>query len=138
VCPTYRKATLLATVRRLALGALIPPLRLHLSKWIERELVLPEGVSALPGAVRLWPYQREIANAIKDPACERVTLLKPTRVREAPRLRPTTAPHGPGRRWKRPTPGPAKSASDRDNPDSPRSVLHPVAGATGLSAKCQI
>jgi Phage terminase large subunit (GpA) len=87
VCPTYRKATLLATVRRLALGALIPPLRLHLSKWIERELVLPEGVSALPGAVRLWPYQREIANAIKDPACERVTLLKPTRVGEASRLR---------------------------------------------------
>jgi phage terminase large subunit GpA-like protein len=33
------------------------------------------------------PYQREIADAITDPACERVTLLKPTRVGEAPRLR---------------------------------------------------
>jgi hypothetical protein len=97
VCPTYRKATLLATVRRLALGALIPPLRLHLSEWIERELVLPEGVSALPGAVRLWPYQREITDTITDPACKRVTLLKPTRVAEAPRLHPTTAPHGLGR-----------------------------------------
>jgi hypothetical protein len=84
VCPTYRKATLLATVRRLALGALIPPLRLHLSEWIERELVLPEGVSALPGAVRLWPYQREITDTITDPACKRVTLLKPTRVAEGP------------------------------------------------------
>ena len=27
--------------------------------WIEREIVLPEGTSALPGKVRLWPYQRE-------------------------------------------------------------------------------
>jgi hypothetical protein len=34
----------------------------------------------------LWPNQREIADAISDPACERVTLLKPTRVGEAPRL----------------------------------------------------
>jgi phage terminase large subunit GpA-like protein len=41
---------------------------------------LPDGVSALPGMVRLWPYQREIANAIGDPAIERVTLVKPVRV----------------------------------------------------------
>jgi phage terminase large subunit GpA-like protein len=78
---------LLNATRAYALASLIPPPRLRLSEWIEREIVLPEGVSALPGAVRLWPYQREIANAIKDPACERVTLLKPTRVGEAPRLR---------------------------------------------------
>ena len=84
-------------VRVRALASLIPPPRLQLSQWIEREIVLPEGVSTLPGAVRLWPYQREIADAIKDPACERVTLLKPPRVGEAPRLHPTTAPHGPGR-----------------------------------------
>jgi phage terminase large subunit GpA-like protein len=79
--------TLLATIRTRALASLIPPPRLHLSDWIERNIRLPEGVSALPGAVRLWPYQREIADAISDPACERVTLLKPTRVGEAPRLR---------------------------------------------------
>jgi phage terminase large subunit GpA-like protein len=79
---------LLVAVRTRALAALIPPKRLRLSEWIERELVLPEGGSALPGAVRLWPYQHEIADdAITDPACERVTLLKPTRVGEAPRLR---------------------------------------------------
>jgi hypothetical protein len=32
--------------------------RLHLSQWIEREIVLPEGTRTLPGRVRLWPYQR--------------------------------------------------------------------------------
>jgi phage terminase large subunit GpA-like protein len=47
---------------------------------------LPDTV-AQPGPLCLWPYQREIADAITDPACERVTLLKPTRAGEAPRLR---------------------------------------------------
>ncbi len=41
---------------------------------------LPEGVSALPGRVKLWPYQREIADAISDPTIERVTIVKPVRV----------------------------------------------------------
>ena len=63
----------LADVRRRALAALVPPPRLQLSEWIEREIVLPEGTSALPGKVRLWPYQREIADAISDPLIERVT-----------------------------------------------------------------
>jgi hypothetical protein len=35
--------------------------------------VLPEGVPALPGKVRLWPYQRGVADAIYDPAIERVS-----------------------------------------------------------------
>ena len=72
--------TALATIRRNALHSLIPSLRLHLSEWIERNIRLPEGVSALPGPVRLWPYQREIADAISDPLIERVTLVKPVRV----------------------------------------------------------
>ncbi len=63
-----------------ALRALIPPPRLRLSEWIESEVVLPEGVSAQPGPVQLWPFQREIADAIGDPATERVTLVKPVRV----------------------------------------------------------
>ena len=29
-----------------------------------KNIRLPEGISALPGPVRLWPYQREIADAI--------------------------------------------------------------------------
>jgi phage terminase large subunit GpA-like protein len=70
----------LDAIRHRALAALISPPRLHLSAWIEREIVLPEGTSALPGRVRLWPYQREIADAISDPLIERVTLVKPVRV----------------------------------------------------------
>ncbi len=60
--------------------ALIPPPRLRLSDWIEGNVTLPEGVSAQPGPVKLWPFQREIADAIGDPAIERVTLVKPVRV----------------------------------------------------------
>jgi phage terminase large subunit GpA-like protein len=66
-------------VRRRALAALRPPPRLKLSEWIERSIALPDGVSATPGPMRLWPYQREIADAIGDPAVERVTLVKPVR-----------------------------------------------------------
>ena len=72
--------TLLECIRRRALASLIPPPRLKLSTWIEKNIRLPEGVSALPGPVRLWPYQREIADAIGDPAIERVTLVKSVRV----------------------------------------------------------
>lgn len=67
-------------VKARALSALIPPPRLRLSEWIEANLNLPEGVSAQPGPIRLWPFQREIADAIGDPMIERVTLVKPVRV----------------------------------------------------------
>jgi len=70
----------LPEVTRRAWAALRPPPRLLLSAWIERHVFLPDGVSALPGPVRLWPYQREIADAIGDPLLERVTLVKPVRV----------------------------------------------------------
>src|SRR5882724_3205822 len=61
-------------------AALRPPPRLALSEWLEQYVQLPVGTSALPGPLRLWPYQREIADAISDPAIERVTLCKPVRV----------------------------------------------------------
>src|SRR5262245_44487952 len=70
----------LADVEHRALAALRPPPRLRLSAWIETNLQLPEGLSALPGQVRLWPYQHAIADAIGDPTIERVTLVKPVRV----------------------------------------------------------
>lgn len=68
------------SIRRTALRAMIPPPRLRLSDWIEAEILLPDGVTAQPGPVRLWPFQREIADAIGDPLIERVTLVKPVRV----------------------------------------------------------
>ena len=72
--------TAIAEIRARALRSLLPPPRLRLSEWIEANIRLPEGVSALPGRVRLWPYQREIADAISDAEVERVTLVKPVRV----------------------------------------------------------
>jgi phage terminase large subunit GpA-like protein len=63
-----------------ALRSLVPPPRLQLSDWIEANIVLPEGTSALPGRVKLFPYQRAIADAIGDPAIERVTLVKCVRI----------------------------------------------------------
>lgn len=67
-------------IRATALSALMPPPKLLLSDWIEANINLPDDVSSLPGAVRLWPFQREIADAIGDPLIERVTLVKPVRV----------------------------------------------------------
>ena len=57
-----------------------PPPRLPLSTWIETNMRLPEGLAAKSGRVRLWPFQRGIADAISDPTIERVTVLKCVRV----------------------------------------------------------
>jgi phage terminase large subunit GpA-like protein len=70
----------LEEIARRALSALIPPVRLRLSDWIEANIHLPSGVSAIPGKVRLYPFQRAIADSLGDPAVERVTLVKPVRV----------------------------------------------------------
>lgn len=71
---------MLSAVRRNALLALTPPPRLSLSAWIEREIRLPADVSALPGAIRLYPFQAGIADAMSDPGIERVTVVKSARV----------------------------------------------------------
>jgi phage terminase large subunit GpA-like protein len=69
-------AEVLARARR----ALVPPPRLDLPDWIEANICLPDNLSAAPGPVRLWPFQRGIAEAIGDPGLERVTVIKPVRV----------------------------------------------------------
>ena len=70
----------LAALRQRALARLIPPPRLPLSEWIEATMRLPADVSAMPGEVRLYPFQRGIADAIGDPTIERVTLVKCVRI----------------------------------------------------------
>ena len=47
---------------------------------MERHLRLPEGLAAKPGPVRLWAFQKGIADAITDPTIERVTVKKCVRV----------------------------------------------------------
>jgi phage terminase large subunit GpA-like protein len=69
----------LATVRRNALRSLIPPPRIALSQWAEQNIHLPSDISALPGKMRMWPYMREICDAIGSPEVERVTLVKSAR-----------------------------------------------------------
>ena len=61
-------------------SALKPPAKIPLDGWIEEVINLPSGVSAVPGKVELWPFQRGIAEAIGDPLLERVSLVKPVRV----------------------------------------------------------
>jgi phage terminase large subunit GpA-like protein len=70
----------LKQMRRASLQHLAPPPRLKLSEWMERTIVLPEGDNAQSGRLRLYAYQREIADAISDPMIERVTLLKSARI----------------------------------------------------------
>jgi hypothetical protein len=62
--------TALSEVRRRALAALIPPERLPLSSFIEASVRLPQGTTAVPGPMRLYSYQRAIADSIGDPAVE--------------------------------------------------------------------
>jgi hypothetical protein len=69
--------------RAAAFRVLAPPPHLKLSEWLEKELRLP-ATSAQPGPIRLWPFQRAIADAIGDPAIERVTVVKPTRIVHQP------------------------------------------------------
>jgi phage terminase large subunit GpA-like protein len=61
-------------------GLLAAPPKLTLSEWAEANFVLASGSSARPGRFRLWPFQREILDAIGDPTIERVVIQKSTRV----------------------------------------------------------
>jgi phage terminase large subunit GpA-like protein len=70
---------ILTEIRRRALSALTPPRQMALSQWIEAAIVLPSGLAAVP-AMRLYPYQAAIADAIGDPDLERVTLQKAARI----------------------------------------------------------
>jgi len=70
----------LATIRRETYAALRPPLRLSLPDWIEHTVRLPSDVSAQSGPMALTPVQRGIAEAMGDPAIERVSVVKPVRL----------------------------------------------------------
>lgn len=72
--------TAITRLRSAVWSSLTPPPKLKLSEWIERNVHLPPDVSSLPGLVRLWRFQRDIADAIGDPAIERVTLVKSVRI----------------------------------------------------------
>src|SRR5680860_965729 len=62
-----------------AVEALRPPPQLPLSDWLEQTIRLPHGLAAEGGPLKLWPTQSGIADALADPALERVTLVKAAR-----------------------------------------------------------
>ncbi len=66
-------------IRRAALQALRTPPGIELSRWIEAAVRLP-GSQAEPGPMRLWPFQRAIADSIGAPEVERVSVLKSARI----------------------------------------------------------
>jgi phage terminase large subunit GpA-like protein len=47
---------------------------------MEEHIRLPAGDTAIPGPIRMWGYQRGIADAIGDPLIERVTVIKSARI----------------------------------------------------------
>ena len=57
-----------------------PPPKLQLSTWMEEHIRLPAGDAAVPGRIRLYGYQRGIADAIGDPLIERVSVIKSARI----------------------------------------------------------
>ena len=71
---------MMAALRERTLARFTPPLRLPLSEWLEANIRLPSDLSAVPGPLKLWPWQRDIADAISDPLIERVSIVKAARV----------------------------------------------------------
>jgi phage terminase large subunit GpA-like protein len=69
----------LADLRARVLAALVPPPIMPLSQWIEASVCLPD-VSASPGPMRLWDYQRGLADAIGDQDIERISIVKGARI----------------------------------------------------------
>ncbi len=119
-------ADTLALTRSRALAALKPPPRLSLPDWIESVMRLPEGVSATPGRVSLWPYQRGIAEAISDPLIERVTVVKPVRVGLTTLLSGTVAAYVANE----PSPVMVLQPTEADARDYVVSDLEPIFAAT--------
>jgi phage terminase large subunit GpA-like protein len=74
--------SLRALISEWCAGAWAPPAKLKPSEWVEAHRVLPVGVTAEPGPMRLdrTPYVRGILDAVADPLVEEITWVKPTQV----------------------------------------------------------
>src|SRR3954465_14809593 len=70
----------LAAARRTALGLMRPAERMPLSEGIEANVWLPPELAAAGGPIRLWKYQRELADALTDPRYRQITCLKASRI----------------------------------------------------------
>jgi phage terminase large subunit GpA-like protein len=70
----------LAEIKRRAFAALVPPCQIPLSQWIEANIVLPTGLTAIAGPMRLYKPQREVADVLGNPEYTQVSVLKSARV----------------------------------------------------------
>ena len=57
------------------LGALAPPPKVAPSSFAEQEIILPGSPNAIPGPLRLAPYQRELVDSIADDETEIVVFM---------------------------------------------------------------
>ena len=57
------------------LGALVPPPKVAPSSFAEREIILPGSANAIPGPLRLAPYQRELVDVIADDDTEIIVFM---------------------------------------------------------------
>jgi phage terminase large subunit GpA-like protein len=60
---------------RAFLGALGPPPKIAPSIFAESQIILPASANAIPGPLRLAPYQRELVDAIADDETEIIVLM---------------------------------------------------------------
>lgn len=67
-------------MRRRAFTALVTPAEMPFSEWIKANIVLPTGLTAVPGPVHLYKPQREVADVLGNPEFTRVSILKSARV----------------------------------------------------------
>lgn len=66
-------------IRAKAMATWRPPPRIPLSEFIENRLYLPAGLSSVPGKIRLWSFQRGLADILVSDI-ERVTIIKGSRL----------------------------------------------------------
>jgi len=71
--------------------ALKPAPRVPLSVWMEDNFVLSASTSSEPGKIRLFGFQRGIADAITDPANSKITWMSSARVGKTSLLKGTGA-----------------------------------------------
>jgi phage terminase large subunit GpA-like protein len=57
------------------LRALVQPQKVAPSSFAEREIILPGSANAIPGPLRLAPYQRELVDSIADDETEIVVFM---------------------------------------------------------------
>ncbi|HWB49138.1 MAG TPA: terminase gpA endonuclease subunit [Stellaceae bacterium] len=66
-------------LRAATLELLRPAPPIPLSRWASENIYLPSGLSEVPGRINLWSYQRGILDAVLDPECERISVMKAAR-----------------------------------------------------------